>query len=284
MRRALGKGLSQLLGEQAEPSGITTIPVGAIRANTQQPRTQFDEDALAELADSIREFGILQPLVVRPLAEGQYELIAGERRLRAAKLAGLAEVPATVRAASAQASLEMALIENVQREDITAMECAVAYRRLADEFGLSQEQVAQRVGKSRASIANTMRLLKLPPAIQEAILHESITEGHARALLMVDSPLRQQSLFERILRDGLSVRETERLARADDSPRAAPAAKKANPARPKDPNWEALEQGLSEYFGSPVQLAPDPVGGRLSIAFYSDDDLQRILDILGVSL
>ncbi len=284
MRRALGKGLSQLLGEQAEPSGITTISVNAIRANTQQPRTQFDEEALAELSDSIREFGILQPLVVRPLAEGQYELIAGERRLRAAKLAGLREVPATVRAASAQVSLEIALIENIQREDITAMECAVAYRRLSDEFGLTQEQVAQRVGKSRAAISNTMRLLKLPPVIQEAILHESISEGHARALLMVDSPLRQQALFERILRDGLSVRETERLARVEDGPRITSPTKKSAPTKPKDPNWEALEQGLSEYFGSPVQLAPDQVGGKLSIAFYSDDDLQRILDILGVSL
>lgn len=284
MRRALGKGLSQLLGEQAEES-TNEIPILSIRANTRQPRTQFDDEKLAELASSIREFGVLQPLIVRLVADDQYELIAGERRLRASKLAGLNQVPVVIRAASAQASLEIALIENVQREDITAMECAVAYKRLADEFDMTQDQVAQRVGKSRVAISNTLRLLKLPKRIQEGIYNEEITEGHARALLMVDSPIRQAALFEKIIKEGLSVREVERQARASDLPRPGGNKKKADklPIH-ADPNWNALEQGLSEYFGTPVQLSADKIGGKLTLAFYSDDDLQRILDILGVSL
>ncbi|MBL8067923.1 MAG: ParB/RepB/Spo0J family partition protein [Armatimonadetes bacterium] len=284
MRRALGKGLSQLLGEQAEESA-NVLPVGSIKTNSRQPRTQFDDEKIAELAASIREFGVLQPLIVRPLAEGEYELIAGERRLRASKLAGLAEVPVIVRAASAQASLEIALIENVQREDITPMECALAYRKLADEFGLSQEQIAQRVGKSRVAISNTMRLLKLPERITQAIYSGELSEGHARALLMVESPVRQAALFERIIREGLSVREAEKLARSVESPRLG-GQKPRSVSAPahSDPNWLALEQGLSEYFGTPVQLAADKVGGKMTISFYSDEDLQRILDVLGVSL
>jgi ParB family transcriptional regulator, chromosome partitioning protein len=284
MRRALGKGLSQLLGEQAEES-TNEIPISSIRANTRQPRTQFDEEKLTELASSIREFGVLQPLIVRLVADDQYELIAGERRLRASKLAGLTQVPVVIRAASAQASLEIALIENVQREDITAMECAVAYKRLSEEFDMTQEQVAQRVGKSRVAISNTLRLLKLPLRIQQAILNEEITEGHARALLMVESPVRQAALFEKIIKEGLSVREVERQARASDLPRPGGTKKHAEKvAVHADPNWNALEQGMSEYFGTPVQLQADKIGGKLSIAFYSDEDLQRILDILGVSL
>lgn len=284
MRRALGKGLSQLLGEQAEES-TNELPISSIRANTRQPRTQFDQEKLEELAVSIREFGVLQPLIVRPLSDDQFELIAGERRLRASKIAGLKTVPVVIRAASSQASLEIAIIENVQREDITAMECAVAYKRLIEEFDLSQEAVAQRVGKSRAAVANTLRLLKLPERIQRGILSEEITEGHARALLMVESPVRQAALFERIIKDGLSVREVERLARASDNPRpAGPKSEKSKSTPHSDPNWNSLEQGLSEYFGTPVQLQSDKIGGKLSIAFYSDDDLQRILDILGISL
>ncbi|MFM9873144.1 MAG: ParB/RepB/Spo0J family partition protein [Fimbriimonadaceae bacterium] len=284
MRRALGKGLSQLLGEQAEES-TNEIPISSIRANTRQPRTQFDDEKLAELASSIREFGVLQPLIVRLVADDQYELIAGERRLRASKLAGLTQVPVVIRAASAQASLEIALIENVQREDITAMECAVAYKRLSEEFDMTQEQVAQRVGKSRVAISNTLRLLKLPVRIQQGILNEEITEGHARALLMVDSPIRQAALFEKIIKEGLSVREVERQARASDLPRPGGTKKHAEKVPTHaDPNWNALEQGLSEYFGTPVQLSADKIGGKLTLAFYSDDDLQRILDILGVSL
>src|SRR5580704_9085673 len=182
MRRALGKGLSQLIAEQYE-GPTNELPVADIVPNSRQPRTVFNDEALEELAASIREYGILQPLIVRPLAEGKHELIAGERRLRAAKLAGLTSVPVIVRSAGNQSSLELALIENLQREDINALESAKAYRRLIDEFGMTQEQVADRVGKSRVSVANTVRLLRLPKRIMEGLEAGFISEGHARALL-----------------------------------------------------------------------------------------------------
>ena len=290
MRRALGKGLIQLMGEESE-AAPTAISTDAIRPNSQQPRRRFGEEGLAELAQSIREVGMLLPLIVRPVSEGRYELIAGERRLRAAKLAGLSEVPVIVRSASAQDSLEIALIENVQREDITAVERAHAFRQLADKFGLSQELIAQKVGKSRAAVANTLRILKLPEEMQLAISDGSVTEGHARALLMTDGAVRRQLLFDRIVKDGLSVREAERIARGDDHPSAtvtdsdAPTnGKPARASRFKDPNWKALEAGLSEYFGTPVSLETADVGGKMVVEFYSDDDLQRILDIIGVRL
>lgn len=281
MRRALGKGLSQLLSEQSE-AAPTTLPIGAISPNTRQPRTVFDEDALDDLAASIREYGVLQPLIVRPISEGQYELIAGERRLRASKKAGLTEVPVIVRAASAQVSLEIAIIENVQRADISPMESAWAYRKLADEFGMSQEQIADRVGKSRAAIANTLRLLKLPLPIQEALQDGALTEGHARALLMSDSPAKQMQLFERA-KQGMSVRDLERAARGDSSgPRlAGTKGRKPKSAATNDPNLEELSRALGEFLGSPVRFESAEVGGRMVVDYYSDDDLQRILDVLG---
>ncbi len=285
MRRALGKGLTQLLGEQGE-AGPTSVEVTAIRPNSHQPRRHFDEEALNELAQSITEVGVLLPLIVRPIAEGEYELIAGERRLRAAKIAGLEEVPVIVRSASAQDSLEIALVENVQREDISAVECAVAYRRLSGEFGLSQEEIAQKVGKSRVAISNTMRLLKLPESMQKAISEGLISEGHARALLMVESPRVMQALFDQIVEEGLSVREAERLAKGV-GPDETPSNEHASAPRARtehDPNDVALERQLSELFGTPVKLARAGEGGRLTVPFYSDDDFQRILDLLGIEL
>ncbi len=283
MRRALGKGLSQLLGEQAT-APPTSVPVEAIRPNSRQPRRAFDEESLAELAGSVREFGVIQPLVVRPLSEGEYELIAGERRLRAAKLAGLDEVPVTIRPAGAQASLEIAIIENVQREDISPMDRARAYKRLIEEFGLVQEDVAERVGKSRASVANTVRLLRLPEPVQEALETGAISEGHARAIMMAEGEAAQAALFRRIVKEGLSVRQAEALARrAAKAPE--PEAKRPTP-HPSggDPQWQALADGLSVYFGSPVKLQKGEVGGHIVVDFYSDDDLQRILDVLGMHL
>lgn len=282
MRRALGKGLSQLMGEQADAS-VLSIKVANIVPNQRQPRTHFDEAALDELAESIKEHGILQPLIVRPISEGKYELIAGERRLRASQRAGLEEVPALVRAASAQGSLELALIENLQREDIGAMESARAYRRLIDEFGLRQEDIAVRVGKSRPSIANTLRLMKLPLEVQDGLDSGVISEGHARALLALEGATAQIALFRRTVRDGLSVREVENAARPKPKPESQ---FKETSKAPKttDPNWQALEEGLSVYFGSPVRLEQGQVGGKLIVEFYSDDDLQRILDVLGIHL
>jgi ParB family chromosome partitioning protein len=288
MRRALGKGLTQLLGEQGE-AGPNTVEVSSIRPNSHQPRRHFDEEALQELAASIAEVGVLLPLIVRPVADGEYELIAGERRWRAAQIAGLDEVPVIVRSASAQDSLEIALIENVQREDISPVECAIAYRRLSGEFGLTQDEIAQKVGKSRSAVANTMRVLALPAPMQQAISEGFLTEGHARALLMVDNPRVQEALFEQIVNEGLSVREAERLAKGvgpDTSATSgsAPALGESRERAAHDPNDAALERQLSELFGTPVKIARGKDGGKISVPFYSDEDLQRILDLLGVEL
>ena len=224
---------------------------------------------------------MLQPLVVRPVGDDRYELIAGERRLRAAKLAGLKTVPVSVRTASAQASLEIALIENVQREDINPIECAQAYRMLAEEFGLNQDQVASKVGKSRAAVSNTLRLLKLPEDVQTAIREGRMTEGHARALLMVDSPVRQRALFERIVAEGLSVREAERLARGEARPPLAP---KAAERIQEDPNVGMIQSRLSEHFGAKVKIDQGRNRGRISIEYFSEDELDGILEKIGLSL
>lgn len=278
MRRALGKGLSQLLGE-ATDSAPTEVAVTSIVANPRQPRRVFDEEALAELASSIKTHGVLQPLVVRATTGNRYELIAGERRLRAAKLAGLTEVPVTVRTASAQASLEIALVENVQRQDINAIECAIAYKRLADEFNLTQDQIASKVGKSRVAVANALRLLRLPDDMQDALQRGLLTEGHARALLMVDSPARMRSLFELTISEGLSVREVERMARGEARSPKGPEGGKGKPEL--DADWHALQTRLSEHLGAKVQFDKRATGGRVSVDFYSDDELEGLLEKMG---
>ena len=278
MRRALGKGLSQLLAEQTDASA-TEVAIDRIAPNPRQPRRHFDAEALTELAASIREYGVIQPLLVRPVSEGSYELIAGERRLRAAKEAGLETVPVTIRSATGQNSLELAIIENLQREDINAMECARAYQHLIQDFGLTQEQVSVRVGKSRTAVANQLRLLRLPEVIQEGVESGAISEGHARALLATDSPMRQLALYEKILVDGLSVRETERLAKAEPRPVAGKAPKAE--AEYKDP---VLIQTLREHFSAPVRIQTDGKRGKLSIEFFSEEDLTRIVERLGIQL
>lgn len=278
MRRALGKGLSQLIGEQFE-SGTSEVSVDQVQPNQRQPRTHFDEAALQELADSIREFGVLQPLIVRPLSEGQYELIAGERRLRAAKLAGLATVPILLRSAGNQSSLEMAIVENVQREDINALECAKAYRRLMDEFDLTQDQIAVKVGKSRTGVANTVRLLRLPQRVQEGLQEGRISEGHARALLAFENPDQQLAVYDQILERGLTVREVERASRAKPVVRPPRAEQPASSAEDAE-----LEEALSIYLGSRVRIVRTEAGGRVSFEFYSDEDLQRIFEVFGFSL
>jgi ParB family chromosome partitioning protein len=273
MRRALGKGLAQLIGEQHE-GGPSEVPVDAIRPNASQPRITFDEDALQELADSIREAGILQPLIVRPLTEGTYELIAGERRWRAAQLAGLRTVPVIVRSAGRQDSLEWALIENIQREDIAPLECARAYRRLVDEFGLTQEEVADKVGKSRSAVANTLRLLRLPEKIQDALAAGKISEGHARAILGAGGEAAQLALFDKIQRQGLNVRDVEQGARAT---MARPRASTVKPLK-RDPALLEVEEALSEKFGTTVRVKRSGKGGEIVVSFYSDEDLERLLE------
>ncbi len=280
MRRALGKGLSQLIAEQYDASS-NELEVGDIVPNSRQPRTVFDDDALQELASSIREYGILQPLIVRPIAEGKHELIAGERRLRAAKIAGLKTVPVIVRSAGNQSSLELALIENIQREDINALESARAYRKLIDEFGLTQEQVAERVGKSRTVIANTVRLLRLPRRITEGLEGGLISEGHARALLGFESEAQQLAVYDQILQRGMTVRDVEGLSKPKSAP---PSSKKPKELPSSETNDQALQEALSAFLGSPVKIYRNDPNGKLTIDFYSDDDLDRILETIGFRL
>jgi len=277
VRRALGKGLAQLIGEQAD-AAPSEVAVDAIRPNANQPRVHFDDDALQELAASIREVGILQPIIVRPLTEGTYELIAGERRWRASQLAGLATIPVIIRSAGRQDSLEWALIENIQREDIAPLECARAYRRLVDEFGLTQEEVADKVGKSRVTVTNTMRLLRLPQRIQDGLAAGRITEGHARAILGAGSGPAQLALYDKILKQGLTAKDAEAGARTTMAkPRKAKAAL-------RDPDMLRLEEALSERLGTTVRIKPSGRGGEIVVPYYSDEDLERLTEELGVRL
>lgn len=276
MPRALGNDPSELIGERSE-TVIADIPVDAVVPNRWQPRTEFSDAAANELADSIREHGILQPLVVRPFKDGLFELIAGERRLRAAKLAGLKTVPAVVRMATDRESLVIALVENIQREDISPLESARAYRTLIDKYGLTQEVLAQKVGKSRAAVANTIRLLKLPPRIQESLERCEISEGHARALLSFGDEADQLAVFDQVRERGLTVHEVERLSQIG-----------AGRTRPKresvcksDPNWLALADHLAMGLGAPVKLEGSENGGRIVVSFSSEEDLARIADIIG---
>lgn len=276
MRRSISKGLSHLITEQLEATP-TEASIDAIVPNKRQPRRQFEDDALAELSDSIRRHGVIQPLLVRPVGVDRYELIAGERRLRAARLAGLRTVPIVTRATDARESLELALVENLQREDIGPLECAHAYKLLAEEFGLTQELIAERVGKSRVAVANTLRLLRLPEPVQAALQEEKITEGHARALLMFATEAAQLAMLKRIIDAGLSVREVEAAATIPEAP-AKPQA-----AKPTDPNWDALEESIARRLGSPVLFRRKRGGGgQMIVSFYSDDDLERILSSLGL--
>ena len=247
------------------------IAIGDIVPNPHQPRLHFDEAKLTELADSIREHGILQPLVVSPLGEGKYELIAGERRLQAAKRAGLTTVPVVVRNAGNQEKLELAIIENIQRHDLNPIEEAKAYLRLTDEFGLHQDEVAKKMGKSRPNISNTLRLLTLPVEIQRAIIVGQISEGHAKALLSIENPEKQRALFELILKDELTVRETEEKAR-EVSVRSHLRA-----TREAAPELVAKEEWLTEQLGTKVKIQPKGKGGKITIEFYSNEELNGIL-------
>lgn len=277
MRRGLGRGLSSLIAEQTE-TPANEIAIDTIFPNDNQPRQHFDEEALAELAASIADVGLLQPILVRPVAEGRYEIIAGERRWRASKRAGLTHIPAIVRAASHSTALEIALIENIQRKDISPIECARAYQRLSQEFGLTQEQIAEKVGKSRSAVANCMRLLRLSPEMQAAIEAGTLSEGHAKVLLGVENEAKREALFRRTLELSLPVRQLEELAfgRTESTP--------VRSVQSRDPNLDALERALSEFFGSPVSVVAGRKRGKMVIEFKGSDDLDRILDKLGIIL
>lgn len=280
-RPGLGQGLNALIpgGEEEGRSprtttGITQLPIDAIQPNPQQPRVDMDEETIQELADSIREYGIIQPLIVsKSMDQENYILIAGERRWRAAKTAGLTMVPAIIREVSEQGQLEIALIENLQREDLTPLETAGAYQQLADTFSLTHEQIGARVGKSRTSVTNTLRLLNLPDQVKKSLAEGLITEGHARALLGLNSHQAQRAALSTVLNLGLNVRQTESLVKKLSGERLPPTPKPAPP-----PEIKALEDRLRQYFGTKVNLQNRKNGGSMVIYYYSDEELNAILD------
>ena len=290
-KRGLGKGLGALIpGTEREVSqsardrdSESEIDISRISVNPYQPRDTFGDEKFQELANSVRVHGVLQPIVVRSKGNGEYELVAGERRLRAAKMVGLTRIPTVVRELTNQQSLEVALIENLQREDINAIDAAVAYKRLMDEFNLSQEDIAFGLGKSRSAIANTMRLLGLPGEVREHLKSGKLSEGHARAILSVDGEDRQIEVCNRVMGSGLSVRETERLAkewaRSGNSGTRENVSRETLPAK-ADPNMLEVESQLRAVLGTKVSIVKNKDRGRIEIEFYSDDDLERLLSLL----
>ena len=280
-KRALGKGIGALIGETEDArqknASTVEVPISSLKPNPSQPRHSFRDASLAELAESIRRRGVLQPVLVEEVGTG-YQIVAGERRVRAAKLAGLERVPVLVRSFSPDERLEVALIENLQREDLTPIEEAKAYRQLMEARDLTQEQVAAKVGKDRTTVTNSLRLLKLPQKVQDAVEKADLSAGHARALLAVTSPADQEVLFERVIARGLSVRETEQAAQAFNQGRRGRA--KKPPGRARDPNVREVEERLVERFGTKVQIRGGPAKGRIEIAYFSADDLERVLELL----
>jgi ParB family chromosome partitioning protein len=270
-RRGLGKGLEALIPSAA---GVTEVPVESIVPNPRQPRQALDPQALQELADSISEQGLVQPLVVTE-AEGRYQLLVGERRWRAAQLAGLEVVPVVVREVTPQQMLELALVENIQREDLNPLETASAYQQLSEEFGMTQQQIADKVGKNRVTVANTLRLLKLPDEVKNSLLKGQITEGHARALLRLESAKAQLEALHTIVQGDLNVRQAEQLIRRMvEKPRPKTA------SRERSPQLKALEDKFRQALGTKVSLARSGKSGRLVIYFYSEEELQAIYDLI----
>ena len=273
---ALGRGLASLIPSRAAPTSIVTeVPLSRVAPNPHQPRHRWDDEGLADLAASIREHGVLQPVLVTETLDG-YQLIAGERRVRAARLAGLERIPALIRQLADRDQLEVALVENVQRADLDPIDEALAYRQLIDEFGLTQERVAERVGKARATVANTLRLLELHETVQAAIGEGRITEGHGRALggLPIDG---QARVLASVVDQGLSVRQAEELVRRLREPRVS-----REPAtRPRlDAELERVEEDLRRQLGTKVSLSRSRKGGRIVIEYYSDEELERLYDRL----
>ena len=283
-RGGLGRGLDALIPSGEPTPGLKRVSIEAIVPNPRQPRTVFDPEALQELADSIRQLGLIQPPIVQQVqaSDGlvsapRYQLITGERRWRAARLAGLQHVDVIVKEATPQEMLELALVENIQRADLNPLEEAQAYQQLADEFGLTQERIAERVGRSRVSVANTMRLLRLPQEVKEALVAARISEGHARALLMLDDEDEQLLVLRTTIKKRLSVRQTEELVR-----RLQTATQTADRQRGRSPETEALEREFRDGLGTRVDLFRSRKGGRLVIHFYSEEDLQALYErILG---
>ena len=273
-RKVLGKGLGALIptGEEKPGAGVSEVPIKEIRPNPYQPRRAFPEDKMKELVASVRARGILSPVILRRWMDG-YELIAGERRWRAAKEAGLKTIPALIREVSSDEILEIALIENLQREDLNPLEEAEAYQRLMQDHGLTQEEIARRVGRDRASVANSLRLLQLPAQLKDDLAHDRLTMGHARALLGLEGEGDQIRGRNFVISRGLSVRETERWVRTQKERRQR---KPRVRDRAMNPEWKAIEDDLRRILGTQVKVAKAKRGGRLEIEFYSEKDLDRI--------
>ena len=289
-RSGLGRGLGALLedtGEKQKISGSGATPKGAIseikitdiETNPWQPRTEFDEDALNDLADSIKVQGIIQPITVRALNDKEFQLISGERRLQASKKAGLKSVPAYIRVADDQQMLEMALIENIQRENLNAIEIALSYQRLLAECELKQEELGDRVGKNRTTVTNYLRLLKLPPDIQVALRDGKLSMGHARALISIEDVSLQLDIFKQILKNELSVRKVEELVRNASQPKE----KSEGTAKEESAEIKELQTKLSSHFGSKIAIKSNGADkGEIKIPYSSTEDLNRILDILDI--
>ena len=284
-RSALGRGLDSLISmddiQTSGSSAINEIPVAQISPNPEQPRSSFDEESLEELAASIRELGIIQPLTLRSIGNDSYQIISGERRFRAAKIAGLDTVPAYVRTANDSEMTEMALIENIQREDLNAIEIALTFKKLIEQYSLTQERLSERIGKKRTTVANFLRLLKLPAEVQLGLRDKLIDMGHARALLAVEKPSLQLKLYNETLKKGLSVRQVEALAKqynekgeAEDNqePKAA--------KRLTDKDSDILKKHLSTTFRTPVKFSCDAAGkGKITFPFQNEEELERLISI-----
>lgn len=292
-KKALGQGLDALLGgdislsvpeaKTGGDSAVKTLPVGSVSPNPDQPREHFDSDALSELAESIRQQGVIQPILVENRADGTYMIIAGERRWRACEIAGLKEIPVIVRDFTPEQKLEIALVENVQREDLTPLEEAKAYRHIMDALNLSQQNVADKVGKKRSTVANSLRLLKLPENMRTAVEAGQMSAGHARALLAVTNPADQELLFSRIVDRSLSVRDAETMATEMNRGHKGSETNKSSKSPPggvRDPEIDNLEQRFIEALGTKVSMKGSMAKGKLEISWYNRDDLDRIYEIL----
>jgi ParB family chromosome partitioning protein len=277
--QGLGRGLAALIPQRSETRATTTdIPIASIRPNPDQPRRRFSDAEMATLTASVREHGVLQPVLVTETLDG-YQLIAGERRVRAAVAAGLERIPAVIRHLDDRERLELALIENLQREDLDPIESAHGFRRLIDDFGLTHESIAERVGRARSTVANTLRLLDLAPVVQAAIADGSITEGHGRALGGLSTE-HQEHVLGAVIEQELSVRQTEELVRRLREPKASPNGEQPAEARAGDPDLERIEEDLRRSLGTKVSLARSRRGGRIVIEYYSDEELGRLYDRL----
>jgi ParB family chromosome partitioning protein len=277
-KKRLGKGMMALVDEmsvsQSESKDIGVIDIDRIIPNRYQPRKTISEDALKELADSIREKGVIQPVIVSELGDGRYELVAGERRWRASKLAGLLEIPAIVRDYSEEERIEIALIENIQREDLNAMEVAMAYKEIMERIGLTQEQLSQKIGKNRSTVTNTLRLLKLPEYVRDRVMNSELTEGHARAILSIEDIDGQLDLAKLIIEKGLSVREAEEIAR-NGQPKKKPDVSRET-SKSRDTGIDELQERFISALGAKVELVGSKKKGKIMIYYHNTDELETL--------